>query len=326
MAVGPTQVALARAVERIPEVSALPGGCRYEPKWDGFRAVVTREDAGATLRSRRGTDLSATFPEITAAAVAQLAPGAALDGELVVWTAGRLDFEALQERMGRGPRTAAAASRSRPASLAVFDLLAVDGRDLRPLPFDERRALLEQLAASWSPPLNLSPVTASRDVAVTWFETYAAAGIEGLVVKGGAQRYTAGERAWLKVKRRTTLDVIAGAVIGSREAPQQVVAGLPVDGRLRIVGRTGPLSPGARVGLARWLTAPIGEHPWPAVVPPGAFGRFNAQNGPVVLTLVEPIVVEVSADAAWNGRGFRHLLRFVRVQPEAEVASVQPPP
>jgi len=274
----PYDVALARVVEQIPAPSALEGGCRYEPKWDGYRAIVSSSGDGARIWSRRGTDLTATFPEIAGAVAEQLVPGAVLDGELVVWESGRLAFEALQERMGRGPRTAAAAARARPASLAAFDVLAVDGRDVRPKPFDARRALLVELASSWRPPLNLSPVTDDVDEAREWFEAYAAVGVEGLVVKGGAESYRGGERSWLKVKHRSTVDVVCAAVTGTLSQPQEIVAGLPIDGDLRIVGRTTPLTPGARRRLVPLLRRPVGEHPWPARISPGTFGRFNARR------------------------------------------------
>lgn len=288
-----------------------------------FRAIVTR--AGDRVRSRRGADLTTTFPEIAAAAAAQLEPGTVLDGELVIWSAGKLDFEALQLRMGRSARGAADLASRQPASLAVFDVLAAHGQDLRPLPFDDRRARLETLAAGWRPPLNLSPVTDDRDVAQDWFETYAAAGIEGLVINGGAQPYQPGVRARLKVKHRTVVDVVCGAVIGPRSAPQQIIAGLPIEGHQRIVGRTGPLSPAARQALAPWLAPPTGDHPWPPRVPRAAFGSFNTTGEPIELTLVEPVVVEVSADAAWSGRAFRHALRLVRARPELNPVEVSPP-
>lgn len=321
---GPVQVALARAVGQIPRAGALPGGCRYELKFDGYRAVVVRDQAGARVWSRRGTDMSATFPEITAAAVDQLVPGTVLDGELVAWVDGRLNFSTLQTRMGHGARGAARLARQRPTSYVAFDLLCAVGRDTRPLPFDERRMLLEQLATAWRPPLNLSLVTSDRATAVTWFETYAAAGVEGLVVKGGSEAYRA-SRLWLKIKRRTSLDVVCGAVIGTLTSPQEVVAGLPIDGRLRIVGRTTLLSTSARRALVPWLVPPAGKHPWPTRLPSTALGRFNASRGDVALTLVEPLVVEVSADVAWNGSAFRHLLKFLRPRPDAEVGSVTTP-
>jgi ATP-dependent DNA ligase len=323
---GPVQVALARAVEQIPHAGALPGGCRFEPKWDGFRLIVTCDERGAVLWSRRGTNLSTTFPEITAACVDQLRLGTVLDGEVVIWSSGRLDFGALQTRMGRSPRGAATHAVGHPASYAAFDVLARAGQDVRRLPFDERRGLLEQLAATWRPPLNLSPVTDDRDVATEWFETYTAAGVEGLVIKGGAQPYPAGQRDWLKVKHRETVDVVCGAVIGTRSSPQEVIAGLTIDGELRIVGRTTLLSPSARRALTPWLAPPAGKHPWPAQVPRTALARFQTAGKDVVdLTLVEPIVVEVRADVGWDGQSFRHLLRFLRPRPDTEASSIRPP-
>ncbi|WP_277514319.1 hypothetical protein [Cellulosimicrobium cellulans] len=179
-------------------------------------------DDGARIWSRRGTDLTATFPEITTAVTEQIAPGVVLDGELVVWENGRLTFEALQERMGRGPRTAAAAARARPASLAAFDVLAIADRDVRLEPFDVRRALLVELASSWRPPLNLSPVTADVDEAREWFEAYAAVGVEGLVVKGGNATYRGGELSWLKVKHRSTVDRKGPSLAALRTAGNEV--------------------------------------------------------------------------------------------------------
>lgn len=218
---------------------------------------MSSSDDGARIWSRRATDLTATFPEIAAAVAEQVAPGVVLDGELVVWESGRLAFEVLQERMGRGPRTAAVA-RARPASLVAFDVLGLGGRDVRSKPFDARRALLVELAASWRPPLNLSPVTDDVDEAREWFETYAAVGVEGLVVMGGAQPYRA-DRIWLKVKHRSTVDVVCAAVTGTLSQPQEIVAGLPIDGDLRIVGRTTPLTPGARRRLVPLLRRPVGN-------------------------------------------------------------------
>src|SRR4051794_25307335 len=92
---------LARAVEELPLVGALRGGCLYEPKWDGYRALVRVDADGARVRSRRGVDLTTAFGDVAAAAARQLSPGTVLDGELVVWDgdSGRLDFTALQRRV-----------------------------------------------------------------------------------------------------------------------------------------------------------------------------------------------------------------------------------
>lgn len=149
------------------------------------------------------------------------------------------------------------------------------------------------------------------------------AGIEGLIVKGGAQPYRGGERDWLKVKHRDTLDVLCGAVIGPRERPQELVLGLPVGGVLRIVGRTSPLPTGAARTLGKILQSPVAPHPWPEQVEPGAIDRFNrsGRDRPK-LTLVQPTVVEVSADVAMTGHSFRHAVRYLRARPETPMGEI----
>lgn len=311
----PVSLALAKAVERIPEAGALPGGCLYEPKWDGFRALILIGDDRVSMWSRQGKDLTRYFPDLVAAAVEQIPPGCVVDGEALIWADDRLDFNSLQQRMTTSKQALDALVRERPASFAAFDLLAVAGHDIRGVPLSDRRALLEELADKWSPPLNLSPATMDRDVAVKWFEDLAAAGIEGLVIKGAGQRY-APERIWLKVKHRDVLDVVCAAVIGSRAQPTAVVAGLPFGDRLRIVGRSTVLSAKTGKELGKHLRPPAGDHPWPEEINPGVLDRFSKEKGPVHLTLVEPVVVEVAADVAWSGRSFRHPLRLVRLRPE----------
>jgi len=152
-----------------------------------------------------------------------------------------------------------------------------------------------------------------------------AAGIEGLVVKGAAQPYEPGLRSWAKVKRRDTIDVVLGAVIGARDRPEAIVVGLPDGDQLRIVGRSTPLKPHVARQLGAVLASPRSLHPWPEVISPGAVDRFNAGRDPVKLTLVEPLVVEVSADVALTGRSFRHAVRFIRIRPELDVADVDWP-
>jgi hypothetical protein len=120
----------------------------------------------------------------------------------------------------------------------------------------------------------------------------------------------------LKYKRRWETDVVCGAVVGPINRPREIVAGLPMDGELRIVGRSSVLSARDSTALARWLRSPSGPHPWPEEVKGSALDRFNRDASPVALTLVEPVVVEVSADTAWSGQSFRHALRFRRVRPE----------
>ncbi|ARJ07671.1 ATP-dependent DNA ligase [Cnuibacter physcomitrellae] len=319
----PPEVALARLADTIPGPGALPGGSLYEPKWDGFRLVIVRA-ADVTLWSRQGKDLTRHFPDLAAAAEEQLPHGYVVDGEAVVWSEDRLDFDALQKRLTTSPAAVQRLAHQRPASYAAFDLLAVDDHDARSLPLRDRRALLEQLAQDWAPPLNLSPATTDYGEAVAWFEQLHTAGIEGLVIKGAGDRYSGGVRQWVKVKHRDTLDVICAAVIGTLRQPQELVVGLPVDGELRIVGRSTPLRAAPARGLGRLLRPAVGEgHPWPAQIKPGALDRFgNSGRELVDLTLVEPIVVEISADVAWSGRSFRHAVRYLRARPELDLADV----
>lgn len=289
----------------------------YEPKWDGFRLAISRPDIGATLWSRNGTDLTGIFPELAAAAAAQLPPGCVVDGEAVIWTDDRLDFDALQHRMARGERAATTLAAEMPSSYVAFDVLAVEDTDVRHLPLAVRRTLLEQLAVDWVPPLHLSPWTADIELAREWYATLPATGIEGLVVKGAAQTYRGGERQWLKVKHRATADVVAAAVTGSLARPETLVLGRWDGGELRIIGRTTPLSAAAARQLAPLLHAPT-EHPWPLRVNSSVIDRFSRGRDPVELLRIEPLTVEVSADVAKAGESFRHAVRFVRARPDVD--------
>jgi ATP-dependent DNA ligase len=321
----PVPLAMAKAVPRIPSVTALPGGSIYEPKWDGFRAALVTDTGGTTLWSRQGKDLTRYFPDLIEAAQEHIPPGCVVDGEAVIWNDGRLDFNALQRRMVTSKSAMSALVDERPASFAAFDVLAVAGHDVRGLPLRDRRALLEELASVWSPPLNLSPATSDRDEAQEWFDSMPATGIEGLVIKGAGQTYEGGQRIWLKAKRRDNLDVVCAAVIGRRDRPSQVVAGLPIEGRLWIVGRSSQLTATASKALAAHLHIPRADHPWPEEVSQGTLDRFSKEKGPVRLTLVEPIVIEVAADTAWSGRSFRHPLRYLRARPELNPDEVEVP-
>lgn len=248
-----------------------------------------------------------------------------LDGEAVIWAGDRRDFDALQRRLVASKTALPALVQERPVSFAAFDLLAVAGHDIRDEPFAQRRELLEHLAASWEPPLNLSPTTSDRAEALRWFEELHHAGLEGLVAKGAAQSYQGGIRQWWKVKNWEVTDVVCGAVIGPIDRPEYVVVGLPVDSSLRIVGRSTALTAKASRDLALHLQPPSGVHPWPEVITETALNRFSKDKGPVRLTRVEPLVVEISADVAWSGNAFRHAVRYLRPRPELDPQDVQPP-
>jgi ATP dependent DNA ligase domain len=216
--------------------------------------AVVRGTTAARLWSRRGTDLTGAFPDIAAAAEFHLQPGTVLDGEAVIWADGRLSFDHLHQRLVR--RASRGASPGLPASYVAFDVLALDGHDQRNDTYRARRARLEQLAARWAPPLQLCPSTANRDEALTWASDYRAAGIEGLVIKPAASRYTASRSDWIKVKNRESRDVIVGAVTGPITAPTAVIAGLIRDGQLIVAGRTNALTAAQSRELAALLVRP----------------------------------------------------------------------
>jgi ATP-dependent DNA ligase len=315
-------VELAKPVKAIPPAHALPGGCLYEPKWDGYRLVVVRQGSSTRLWSKQGRDLTDRFPDLAAAALAQVPAGTVVDGEVVIWHGDRLDFGLLQRRLVTAAGRIGALVAAHPASYVAFDLLAAGGTDLRGQRLSRRRAGLERLAERWAPPMQLSPATADVDEARRWFDDFRPAGVEGLVVKGAGTRYAPGRREWLKVKSWETTEVVAGGVIGPIGAPSQLVAGRYRDGELVVVGRTSPLSPAQSAELAAVLSPAGDVHPWPERIGTGVFGGGRLS---VPLTRVAPTaVVEISADAALQAGVFRHPLRFVRVRPDLRPEDLPP--
>jgi len=317
---GPIAVELARAEERLPGPDAMPGGSRYELKWDGFRACAQIGNGLVRLWSKNGTDLTRRFPEIVAGLGIVVPDGSVLDGELIIWSNDRLAFDLLQQRFAGGPARARDQAREHPASYVVFDLLALAGEDLRDQPLRDRRAALETLSRAWSPPLQLSPMTDEIEIARRWMREYRQSGVEGLMVKGAGTRYEPNLRRWVKFKLRETTEVLVGAVIGPITRPEAFVAGLYRSGTLRMVGRTVALKSAQSLSLAGVL-APAGpDHPWPESI---AANRFGPGRDRVTLTRVDPTVVaEISADAARQGGVWRHPLRFVRYRPDLDPADL----
>lgn len=304
---------LARSAERLPVGRALRGGVVYEPKWDGYRALVFVTDTGVRIQSRRGADLTRAFPDVAGAARRQLPAGVVLDGELVVWGHNGLDFGALHQRMTASKVRAAELAVAAPASFMAFDVLAVADVDVRPRPLTERRMLLEKLMAEVRPPLQLTPQTDDLATAYQWMRDYALApvGVEGVVAKGGGDGYLPDRRGWVKAKIRDTADALVGAVVGSIEQPQRLVLGRYVDGELRVVGFTGDLRVAHQEEVARLLVA-AAEHPWPTELSLVWGSRERTR-----IVRVEPAVtVEVLADQAVDGGRWRHAARFLRTRPD----------
>ncbi|MFF0095293.1 hypothetical protein ACFYSF_35925 [Streptomyces canus] len=188
---------------------ALPAGWAAEPKWDGYRAQLAVYAGGrALLRSRRGTDMAPAFPEIRAAALAQLPEDTGLDGELVVWERDRLAFERLQQRLARRGAAAAQAAREWPAHFVAFDLVH-RGDDLTGWPYARRRAALEALFAErgLAAPFTLCPSTTDPALAREWL-SWTAAGVEGLCFKRLEESYHGGVRSWRQYKVRVTTEAV----------------------------------------------------------------------------------------------------------------------
>ncbi|MEU9272740.1 ATP-dependent DNA ligase [Streptomyces sp. NPDC048251] len=224
---------------------ALPPGWTAEPKWDGYRAQLARyADGRVLLHSRRGTDMTPSFPEIEAAA-AQLPGDTGLDGELVVWEEGRLAFERLQQRLPRRGSTAGAAATRWPAHFVVFDVLRLAGTDTTAWSYRRRRTALDELFTDLrlQAPWTLTASTTDPDTAHGWLD-WTAAGMEGLCFKRLTEPYRPTTRTWRKYKVRATHDAIVGAVTGPLSTPSSLLLGrYDSTDRLQYIGRTTTLSP-----------------------------------------------------------------------------------
>ncbi|MGW6523210.1 ATP-dependent DNA ligase [Streptomyces sp. NPDC054962] len=292
---------------------ALPPGWAAEPKWDGYRAQLARyADGRVLLRSRRGTDMTPSFPEIQTAA-AQLPGDTGLDGELVVWEEGRLAIERLQQRLPRRGSAAAEDATRWPAHFVVFDVLRLAGTDTTSWSYRRRRTALEELFTDLrlQAPWTLTPSTIDPDTAHEWLD-WTAAGMEGLCFKRLTEPYRPTARTWRKYKVRATHDAIVSAITGPLSTPSSLLLGrYDTTGQLKYIGRTTTLTQTTARTLAGHLTPAVG-HPWEGWTFSAGWGSRETLN----ITLVEPeLAVEVSADVARDSAGrFRQPVRLIRVR------------
>src|SRR4030095_4161196 len=172
-------------------VGELPTGATwiFEPKWDGFRALVFRDGDEILLQSRDGKSLNRYFPELLEPLRSQLPPRCVLDGEIVVAKDNALDFDALQLRIHPAQSRVKLISREIPASIVFFDLLSEGDRDLRSMTFKDRRSILESLLSSVAPPIHLTPATRELSTAADWFRRFEGAGLDGVAAKPGSGRH-----------------------------------------------------------------------------------------------------------------------------------------
>ena len=321
----PQELVLASSAKRLPPDDALPGGCVYEPKFDGYRALLFVDGGGCRIQSRRRHDITASFPDIAAVACDQLPSGLVLDGELVVWVGDRLEFSELQHRLASSAE-AGRRAHVQPATFVAFDLLCVGGQDARSIPLRDRRAALAAVLPENGRVMQLAPQTSDRGEAEAWMADYAAGavgGLEGIVAKGADQPYRPGKRDWLKVRVQDSLEVIVGAITGPLTAPDRLVLGqYDATGELVIIGGTSSLGSRERRSVARLLQLPKNSHPWPSEMAPDRLGRWAKDQQ--LITRVEPtLVVEVLVNGAADPDGSQRIAEFVRARPDLTVEETE---
>ncbi|WP_308293554.1 DNA ligase [Streptomyces sp. RM72] len=276
----PLAVALAQAVPELP----AGRGWWFEPKLDGHRTIVWCEAGRVRLQSRSGRDVTGAWTDLAQAA-RRLPAGTVLDGEAVVYVAGRVDFNAAQARAASSPARAAQLAARWPASFAAWDLLAhAELGDVRSRPYLERRALLLDVLEDVGPPLQVVPTTDDRDTALLWYEALRAQGVEGLVAKHGTSTYRAA-RIWRKIRHADTLDVDVVGFTGPRSRPRALAVRLP-DGRTL-------LSQAVSAPVRREVAARIAE------VGPGRPAR--SESGTVYEAVETGLVAEVLAGTTRHG-------------------------
>jgi len=313
-------------------IDELPAGQTwiFEPKWDGFRALIFRDGDEILIQSRDAKSLNRYFPELLDPLKAQLPARCVLDGEIVVAKNEGLDFEELQLRIHPAASRVKLLSQQSPASIVFFDLLCEEDRDWRNEPFDRRREKLESMLASAMPPIRLTPATRERAVASDWFKRFEGAGLDGVMAKPTSGTYQPDKRVMFKVKHERDCDCVvagfrwhkggAGTAIGS------LLLGLFDDsGALQHVGVCASFTQIKRQELVRFL-APyrhnaLADHPWKSWAEtsssdashrmPGGQSRWSHNKDLSWEPLRPELVVEVAYEHM-QGTRFRHMAQFRR--------------
>jgi ATP-dependent DNA ligase len=322
-------------------VDELPEGANwiFEPKWDGFRALVFRDGDEILIQSRDEKPLNRYFPELLGPLQSQLPRRCVLDGEIVIARDGALDFDALQLRLHPAESRVRLLSKQIPASVVFFDLLCEEDRDLRPLPFEQRRERLESLLASAFPPIHITPSTRDARTAADWFSRFEGAGLDGVMAKPATGTYEPNKRVMLKVKHERECDCVAAGFRwhkkGDRSAVGSLLLGLfSSGGALQHVGVCASFTDRKRRELVEFL-APYREnalaaHPWkdwaeaeasggPAHRMPGGQSRWSQGKDLSWEPLRPELVVEVAYDHMQGDR-FRHTAQFRRWRPDKSPA------
>lgn len=329
----PVEPMLAKLTPEIPQGD----GWLFEPKWDGFRALVFRDGDDVYLQSRDLKPLDRYFPELAPEIRRLPAQRFVLDGEIVIATPeGALDFDALLMRIHPAASRVAMLAGQTPASFVAFDVLARDDADLRDVRFAERRAALTEVMEGAPPSVHLTPATQDRDTATDWFNRFEGAGLDGVIAKRLDGPYRPGVRDMLKIKHVRTADCVVAGFRWHKNGPGTHIGSLLLglwnaNGDLQHVGVTSSFTMQERERLAGFL-APYREnavegHPWKdwamaeqeAALAgrrlPGATSRWNRGKDLSWEPLRTELVCEVAFDHLQGDR-FRHASTFKRWRPD----------
>ncbi|MFT3839489.1 MAG: ATP-dependent DNA ligase [Myxococcaceae bacterium] len=305
----PIEPMLAEAQPEIP----VGDGWVYEPKWDGFRTIVFKDGPKVHLCSRNGQPMERYFPEVVARCVEKLPESCIVDGELIIAGEKGLDFDSLQLRIHPAASRVNKLSKEIPASFVGFDLLALGGEDLRPLPFKERRQKLLAMMPM-EDDLFLTPETADPAIARQWWEQFEGAGLDGVIARRTELPYVPGERVMVKVKHGRTADCVVG---GYRDGKTPGTVGALLlgmydeNGVLHHVGHTSSFTQKQKRELKETLKPYEGGESFGLGRTPGAPSRWSGGKDLGWTQLRPELVVEVKYDYLQGGR-FRHGATFIR--------------
>ena len=327
----PIEPMLAKPTPAIPDGE----GWIYEPKWDGFRAIVFRDGEEVHVQSRDLKPLNRYFPELEGPLRAIGAPDArfVLDGEVVIAGAdGGLDFDSLLLRIHPAASRVKMLSEASPASFVAFDCVADGADDLRAAPFAERRARLERLLADPPSSVRLTPSTTDPATARHWFDVFEGAGLDGVIAKRADGPYAPGKRTMAKIKHERTADCVVAGFRWHKNGPGTLIGSLLLGlwndaGHLQHVGVTSSFTMARRAELVEFLEPyrrdGMQDHPWrewalaeAAAADggkrlPGATSRWNRGKDLSWEPLRPELVCEVAFDHLQGDR-FRHAATFRR--------------
>ena len=319
-------------------IEALPSGdCWiFEPKWDGFRALVFRDGDEILIQSRDEKPLNRYFPELLAPLRAALPAQCVLDGEIVIVNENALDFDRLQLRLHPAASRVRLLAQQTPASVVFFDLLAEGVRDLRDEPFQIRRKRLESLLSEVKAPIHLTPATTDKAIAADWFQRFEGAGLDGVMAKPAAGSYEPDKRFMFKVKHERDCDCVVAGFRWYKDGDGTMVGSLLLGlyddaGALQHVGVCASFAAEKRRELAHflepWRARSLKHHPWKdwasgegntagtGLRLPGGQSRWSQGKDLSWEPLRPELVVEVAYDHM-QGNRFRHIAQFRRWRPD----------